>query len=189
MAVRGRKQAVQYLTGYASIASQGMHADTWNYCFNFQLPERSSDIRRRALFVTRCAAWRWDGILLVGPKEETPLAAIVVAIEQRARRSGCHPLNADSRTDNKCRFVQPACIILAYGETLAAQAAFNIPNGLSCASRTRAWLRGWQMVMSKRSVPRVLRSPRISGLSQCLPYGRSSTTGLPAALARSVDKN
>ena len=147
--------------------------------------------------------------------------------------SGCHPLNVDSETGNKCpfvlpcmrekcwrsgvlenrfislsdivqtrvglrlkaggrqagkvgggeagsfaiQFVPPACTILAYCKTLAIQAAFTIPEGVSSASRIRAWLRAWQVVKSQRSVQTVLQCARISGLFRCLPNGRSSATG------------
>lgn len=105
-------------------------------------------------------------------KDENTLASIVVAAEQRTRwESGRHPPTVDDGTDSKCMFVQPACIIVAYHDTLAVQAAFNIANGLSRASRTRAWLRGWQLVTSKRSIPTVLPIARTSGLSLCLALG------------------
>ena len=48
------------------------------------MPESSLDIKQGALFVTSSAAWRWNKILLAELKEGNPLAAIVVATEQRS---------------------------------------------------------------------------------------------------------
>ena len=71
---------------------------------------RRPDIKQRALFVTCSASWRGNEMLVAERKEESPLAAIVVATEQRARwGSGCHPPNVDSGTGkNACLFRLPA---------------------------------------------------------------------------------
>ena len=49
------------------------------------MPERSPDIKQRALYVTSSAAWPWSIMLLAELKEEKALAAVVVATEEGAR--------------------------------------------------------------------------------------------------------
>ena len=78
------------------------------------MPERSSNIKQRTLFVTNCAAWFWNKVLLAKLKEENTLAAIVVATGQRVRwEFGYYQPNVDGGTGNKCMFLPPALIILA----------------------------------------------------------------------------
>ena len=47
-----------------------------------------------------------------------------------------------------------------YVETMAVHAAFNSFNGFSDTSGILAWLRGWQIVTSKISVPPLLPGAR-----------------------------
>ena len=150
------------------------------------MPDTRPDMRQRALFVTSNAACRWNKMLLAELKVDIPRAAIVVATEHRARwASGCHPPSVEIGTGNSCTLLPASWTIAAYLETFPAQAAFKIFKGFCTASRIRAWLSGWQIVTSNRSVPPVLPSARISGLSLCLPRGLSSTIGCRVALARS----
>ena len=128
------------------------------------MPDTRPDMRQRALFVTSNAACRWNKMLLAELKVDIPRAAIVVLTEHRARwASGCHPPSVEIGTGNSCTLLPASWTIAAYLETFPAQAAFKIFKGFCTASRIRAWLSGWQIVPSNRSVPPVLPSARISG--------------------------
>ena len=124
------------------------------------------DMRQRALFVTSRAACCWNWMLLARENVDSPLAGIVVATEHNARcASGCQPPSVDKGTGSRLNPVPAAWSMLAYLETLAVHAAFNRFSGSSTAFRILAWLRGWQIVTSKSSVPPLRPSARISGLS------------------------
>ena len=144
-----------------------------NYCFVLltngappQISHNRPDMKHRALFVTSRAAWRWNKMLLAGEIVDSPLAAMVLATEHNALcASGCQPPSVDNGTDSRLNPVPADWRILLYLETLAVHVAFNRFRGFSTTSWILAWLSGWQIVTSKSSVPPLLRSARISGLS------------------------
>ena len=141
-----------------------------NYCFvlltNRAPPEISDDrpqMRQRALFVTSRAAWRWNKMLLA---REIVDSLLVLATEHIGLcASGCQPASFDNGTGSRLNRVPAAWSMLAYLETLAVHAVFNKFSGFSTTSRILAWLRGWQIVTSKSSVPPLLPSSRIPGPS------------------------
>ena len=144
-----------------------------NYCFVLltnrappQISDNRPGMRQRALFVTSRAAWRWNKMLLARENVDSPLAAMVLAPEHNALcASGCQPPSVDNGTGSRLNRVPGAWSMLAYLETLAVHAAFNRFSGFSTTSRILAWPRGRQIVTSKSSVPPLLPSARISGLS------------------------
>ena len=154
------------------------------------MPDPSPGMRQRVLFVTSNAACHWKKMLLAELSVDIPRVAIAIATKHSARWvSGCHPPSVESGTGNSCTLLPASWTIPAYLETFPAQAAFKIFRRFCIASRIRAWLSGWQILTSNRSVPPVLPSARISGLSLCLPRGHSSTIGCRAAFARSPAKS
>ena len=93
----------------------------------------------------------------------SPLAAMVVATEHNARcASWCQPPSVDNGT-GRLNYVPVACSMIEYLETVTVHAAFNRLNGFSVTCWILAWLRGWQIVASKSSVPPLLPSARKSG--------------------------
>ena len=144
-----------------------------NYCFVLlsnkappQISDNRPDMRHRAFFVTSRAAWRRNKILLERENVDSHLAAMVLATEHNAlRASACQPPSVDNGTGSRLNPVPASWSMLAYLETLAVHVAFNRFSGFSTTSRILAWLRGWQIVTLKSSVPPFLQSARISGLS------------------------
>ena len=130
-----------------------------------QISDNRPDMRHRALFVTSRAAWRWNKMLLAREIVESPHAAMVLATEHNACASGCQPPSVDNGTGSRLNRGPAAWSMLAYLETLAVHAAFNKFSGFSTTSRILAWLRGWQIVTSKSSIPPLLPSARMPGLS------------------------
>ena len=131
-----------------------------------QISDNRPDMRQRALFVTSRAAWRWNKMLLAREIVDSPLAAMVLVTEHNALcASGCQLPSVDNGTGSWLNRVPAAWSMLAYLESLAIHAAFNKFSGFSTTSQILAWLRGLQIVTSKSSVPPLLPSARISGLS------------------------
>ena len=165
-----------------------------NYCFVLftnrappQMSDDRPDMIQRALFVTTRAAWRWNKMLLARENVDSPLAAMALATEHNALwASGCQPPSVENGTGSRLNPVRDACSMPEYLETLAVYAAFNRFNGFADSSRILAWLRGWEIVSSKSSVPPRLPNARISVLSLWRPTSVSSTTGWRAAFARSL---
>ena len=87
-----------------------------NYCFVLltnkaapHISDSSPDMRHRALFVTSRAAWRWNKMLLALENVDSPLAAVVLAIEHTAfRASGCQPPVVDNETGSRLNPVPAA---------------------------------------------------------------------------------
>ena len=107
-------------------------------------------------------------------------AAVAVVTEHRARwASGCLPPSVASGRGNNCTLLPASWTILAHLETFPAQAAFTMFKGFlhgvtnSCLAERMVNSNSVWLAVLNRSVPLLLPSARISGLSLCFLSGLS----------------